>query len=326
MHDLVVIGAGPAGLSAAIAGLRADFDVVVLEKGALVNTIVGYPLETQFFSTADNLTIADVPWPAVHPHPTRLEALNYYRAVVAATELPVRCYEPALAVERQPDGTFIVRSQRRDGSTGRYPTRAVIYAYGSYDTPNRLKIPGEELPKVRHYYSEGHPFFRQQVAVVGGGNSAAEAALDLFYHGAHVTLVHIFDDFDPRVKPWVLADLRAWIAAGKIATRWETQVTAVTPHTLMLQRADGSSEELPNDWLFAMIGYRPNTTLLSDVGIAIGENLVPEHDPDTFETNIPGAFVAGVLTAGALPSRVFIENGRNHGPRIVAVLRERWGR
>ncbi|MBA3468524.1 MAG: YpdA family putative bacillithiol disulfide reductase [Herpetosiphonaceae bacterium] len=324
MHDLVIIGGGPCGLSVAIAARRAGLDAVVLEKGALTNTIVGYPLQTSFYSTAPNLTIGNIPWATVHPHPTRTEALAYYRAVVEHESLHVNVYEPATGLERAADGTLVVSSLRRDGTTPRYPARAVVVATGSYDTPNRLGVPGADHPKVQHYYTEGHPFHRQQVAVVGGGNSAAEAALDLFYHGAAVTLIHQFAGFDPRVKPWVLADLQAWIGAGQIATFWESRLTDITPTFLTLEMAGGERHTLSNDWIFALIGYRPNTSLLENIGVTVDADAVPAHNLQTLETNVPGIFVAGVLTAGTLPSKVFIENGRDHGPRIVATLRRRF--
>ena len=262
MDDLVIIGGGPCGLSAALAARRAGLKAVVLEKGALTNTIVGYPLQTSFYSTAPNLTIGDIPWATVHPHPTRTEALAYYRAVADHERLCVNVYERATAIERTADGFFEVSSLRRDGSPARYAARAVVVATGSYDTPNRLGVPGEDHAKVRHYYAEGHPFYRQRAAVIGGGNSAAEAALDLFYHGAAVTLIHQFASFDPRVKPWVLADLQAWIGAGQIAAFWEARVTEITPTTLSLQTASGERQSLSNDWIFALIGYRPDTSLL----------------------------------------------------------------
>ena len=323
MHDLVIIGAGPCGLSAAIAGCRGAMNVVVLEKGALTNTIVGYPLHTNFYSTAPNLTIGGIPWPTTHPHPTRDDALAYYRAVVEHEGLKLNLYETAERLERQPDGTFVVHSTRRDGTAQTYSTRAVVVASGSYDHPNRLLVPGGDSAHVHHYYTEGHPYYGQRVTVVGGGNSAAEAALDLFNHGAHVTLVHVFNDFDPRVKPWVLADVRSWIEAGQITVRWQSHITAITADTVTLQTATGA-ETFANDWVFALIGYRPDTTLLEAAGVTVDDDAIPTHDPHTFETNVPGIFIAGVLAAGALPSKIFIENGRNHGPRIVQVLRERW--
>ena len=324
MPTLVIIGAGPCGLSVAIAARRAGMEYVLLEKGALTNTIVGYPLHTNFYSTAPNLTIGGIPWPTINPHPTRDEALAYYRAVVEYEGLALNLYEAAERIERA-GGGFVVHTLRRDGGRRAYAAAAVVFATGSYDTPNRLGVPGDDLDKVRHYYAEGHPFYRQRVAVVGGGNSAAEAALDLFYHGAEVTLVHLFADFDPRVKPWVLADLRAWIGAGKIAACWESRISAIAPGEITLESA-GARRSLANDWIFALIGYRPDTALLESLGVAVDADAVPQHDPATLETNVPGIFIAGVLAAGALPSKIFIENGRDHGPAIVAALGERWGR
>ncbi|GIV98591.1 MAG: hypothetical protein KatS3mg057_3248 [Herpetosiphonaceae bacterium] len=331
IYDVIVIGAGPCGLSTAIAAREAGLTALVLEKGAVVNTIVGYPLDTRFFSTAGNLEIGGIPFITTHPHPTRDEALAYYRRVVSHFQLEVRQYEEVVAISGTAASGFTLETRhagRPPGHTNRYRTRAVVFASGSYDSPNRLGVPGEELAKVHHYFREGHPFFDQHVAVIGGGNSAAEAALSLFYAGAHVTLVHFLDDFDPRVKPWVLADLRAWIDAGRIKTRWRRRVQEITPASVVLINEEtGEREELANDWVFAMIGYRPDTRLLQSLGVTVDpETLVPTHDPETMETNIRNVFIAGVLAAGALPSKVFIENGRYHGPRIVQALVDRINR
>ena len=325
MYDIIIIGAGPAGLSAAIAAQRADLNYLVLEKGAVTNTIVGYPLETAFFSTANNLTIGNIPWATTNVHPTRLDALTYYRMVVEHLQLNVNVYEQVVSMKHGPEQTFVVHTTRRDGSTPTYHARAVIAASGSYDTPNKFGIAGDDLPKVLHYYSEGHPYYRQNVVVVGGGNSAAEATLDLFYHGANVTMIHQFAELDARIKPWIKADLQAWNQAGKITIHWETVLTEITQTSVSFRANNGYSDTIPNDWIFAMIGYRPDTTMLESVGVTVDADAVPSHNPETWETNVPNLFLAGVLAAGSYGSKIFIENGREHGPKIVQVLRERWG-
>lgn len=323
-YDLIIIGAGPSGLSAAIAAQQAGFSYLVLERGAITNTIINYPLQTAFFSTAPNLTIGNVPWSSIHPHPTRSEALAYYRGVVEHFGLNIHMYEPVQALERLADGRFQLQTTRHDQTRASYQCQALIVASGSYDTPNQLDIAGAELSKVLHYYREGHPYYRQNVAVIGGGNSAAEAALDLYYHGANVSIIHQFASLDQRIKPWIAADLQAWIDAGKIQPFWEANVTAISPTSIQITKADGSQHEQPNDWVFALIGYRPNTSMLEAVGVDVDADAVPSHDPATFETNVPNLFIAGVLAAGAHPSKIFIENGREHGPAIIAALRQRW--
>ena len=323
-YDLIIIGAGPSGLSAAIAAQQAGFNYLVLERGAITNTIIDYPLQTVFFSTAPNLTIGNVPWSSIHPHPTRTEALAYYRGVVEHFQLNVQMYEPVQALECLADGRFQLHTTRHDQTSARYAARAVIVASGSYDTPNQLAIAGAELGKVKHYYREGHPFYRQNVAVIGGGNSAAEAALDLYYHGANVTIIHQFAGLDQRIKPWIAADLKAWIEAGKIQTFWQANLSAITPTSIQITSADGLQHEQANDWVFALIGYRPNTSMLETVGVTVDQDAVPSYNPTTFETNVSNLFIAGVLAAGAHPSKIFIENGREHGPAIIAELRQRW--
>ncbi|NIR43728.1 MAG: YpdA family putative bacillithiol disulfide reductase [Gemmatimonadetes bacterium] len=319
--DLAIVGAGPCGLAVGAAARRAGLSSIIFDRGCVVNALVGYPLNMTFFSTPENLEIGDVPFVTRDVKPTRHEALTYYRRVAGYFELDVRQYEEVLDVEGAA-ADFWVKTRMRDGTEAGYPARNIVIATGRFDTPNLLGVPGEDLPKVTHYYREAHPYYDQACLVVGGGNSAAEAALDLWRSGARVTLVHFLDEFDPGVKPWVRPDIENRIREGSIAARFRTRVHEIGPDFVTLQREDGpDSERLANDWVFAMTGYRPDIPFLRRLGIDVdGDTGIPVHDPDTMETNLPGIFIAGVLAAGYDANKIFIENGKLHGDRIVNAL------
>jgi len=317
--DLLIVGAGPCGLSAAITAQRAGLTARVLDSGPVVSTITQYPYYVSFFSTAEKLSLGGVPFVVAGDKPTRRDGLAYYRAVTRHFALDVRQYERVSRIEPSGDG-FRVHSETMEGETSSTRARAVCVATGYFGSPNRLGVPGETLPHVTHVYREGHPAFDQDVVVVGGGNSAAEAALDLWRAGARVTLVHFGDTFDKRIKPWVLPDLQNRIREGAIAARWNSRVTAIAPGVVTI-RAPEREEALPARFVYVMTGFAPNTELLRDVGVPIDDETgVPEHDPQTLETPIPGLFIAGVVVAGFDANKVFIENGRFHGDRIVARL------
>lgn len=312
MHDLIVVGAGPCGLSCAIAARRAGLDAVVLEKGGVVDTLYRFPRQMIFFSTPDLLAIGGVPFIVAGEKPTRAEALSYYREVARAFDLPLRLYERVEAVARDADG-FTVRS-----ASGTHRARHVVLATGYFDTPNLLGVPGEDLPKVSHYYTEGHPFFARDVLVVGGQNSAVEAAMDLYRSGARVTLVHRRPDLGDKIKPWIRPLVDSHLRKGHIRALLNTRVEEIGPHHVVVNR-EGERERLPNDFVFALTGYRPDHTLLGRLGVTIDpETGVPRHDPETMETDVPGLFLAGVIAAGYDANKIFIENGRFHGERIVA--------
>jgi thioredoxin reductase (NADPH) len=254
--------------------------------------------------------------------PTRRDALAYYRAAVTHFGIPVRQYERVESIERGGDELAVI-SRTRAGDERRTTTGAVVVATGYFGSPNRLRVPGEELPHVTHVYREGHEAFQQRVVVVGGGNSAAEAALDLWRSGAHVTLVHFGPTFDMRIKPWVLPDFQNRVKEGSISVRWNSRVTAIEPDSVCIRTADdgGRSEQLPASFVYIMTGFAPNTDLLKDVGVPIDPATgIPAHNPETLETAVPGIFIAGVVVAGYDANKVFIENGRYHGDRIVARL------
>ena len=320
LRDLVVVGAGPAGLAAAIAAVRAGLDHEVVEKGVLVNAVYRYPRGMTFFTTAELLEVGELPFVSPYAKPTREEALVYYRRVADAFGLRLSPGERVLAIEPR-GGGFAVRTRaERAGPSEAERTRLarnVVVATGYYDTPRRIGVPGEDLPHVSHYFDEPHPYHRRRVVVVGGANSAAEAALLLFRAGARVTLVHRQGRLSESIKYWVSPDLHNRIAEKSIAVRLESRVVAIGPGAVRVE-GPGGVEEIPADAVFLLTGYVPDTSLLEGAGACVDPTtLRPLHDPATFETNVPGLYVAGSIVAGADGNRVFIENGRFHGAAIV---------
>ncbi|MDB4886034.1 MAG: Bacillithiol biosynthesis thiol disulfide oxidoreductase, YpdA [Gemmatimonadetes bacterium] len=317
--DLLIIGAGPCGLAAAISAQKAGLGARILDAGAVVSTITQYPYYVSFFSTAEKLSLGGVPFVVATDKPSRRDGLAYYRAIVRHFGLDVRQYERVTRIE--PDGAaFVVHSETLEGERRATSARAVCVATGYFGSPNHLGVPGEELPHVTHVYHEGHPAFQQDVVVVGGGNSAAEAALDLWRAGARVTLVHFGPTFDKRIKPWVLPDLQNRMNEGAIGARWNSRVTAIEPGVVALAGPSGD-DRLPARFVYVMTGFAPNMELLREVGVPVNEETgIPAHDPDTLETTVPGLFIAGVVVAGYDANKVFIENGRFHGDKIVARL------
>ena len=322
--DLAVVGAGPCGIAAGAAAERADLDSALFDAGPLTASLVDYPPYMTFFSTADNLEIAGVPFLMARGKPGREDALAYYRRVAEHFDLEVHQHEPVTAVEGEP-GDFRLATRPRAGRERRWRARAVAVATGSFHEPNRLGVPGEDLDKVKHYYDEPHPYWDQDVLVVGGGNSAVEAALETWRAGARVTFVHFEEELDPGVKPWIRPDIENRFAEGSIPVRWRTRVREITPGSVVLRDEEtGETEEIANDWVLAMTGWHADPELLRSLGVEVDpETGVPAHDPETMETNVPGVYIAGVLAAGDDANKIFIENGKHHGPRIVRHLAER---
>ena len=323
--DLAVIGAGPCGLSAAVAASQAGLECAVFDKGCITQSITLYPTYATFFSTADRLEIGGVPFIAPGDKPTRGDALKYYRRVATEYDLDLRQYEEVVDVAGEKDA-FTLRTRTMGGEERTVEARNVVVATGYAGSPNYMDIPGEDLAKVRHYFTEGHPYFEQDVVVIGAGNSAVEAALATWRAGARVTLVHFLEDLDSGVKPWIRPDIENRLAKGEIRVRWNTRVTEILPDRVRLRNEEtGATEELPNDFVLAMTGYRPDPKLLLELGVSVdGATGVPAHDPETMETDVPGVFIAGVVAGGNRPDRVFIEDGRHHGPLAVRrVLAER---
>jgi thioredoxin reductase (NADPH) len=325
--DLAVVGAGPCGLAVAIAAKRAGLSTAVFDRGCVANAILDYPVNMTFFSTADRLEIGGVPFICAGDKPTRQEALKYYRRVAQHFALELHPYEEVTTVEGTA-GAFTVRTRPRVGPPRAYAARAVTIATGHLGRPNLLGVPGEDLPKVTHVYREAHPYFDQDCVVVGGGNSAVEAALELYRAGARVTLVHFLETLDPGVKPWVRPDIENRLRRGEIVGKFRTRVREIGPDYVVLRHEEtGAEERIHNDWVLAMTGWRPDLEFLERLGIRVDpETGVPEHDPATFETNVPGLYIAGVIAAGFDANRIFIENGREHGEVIVRHLAGRLGR
>jgi bacillithiol disulfide reductase len=317
--DVVIIGAGPCGLAAAVSAQRAGLEPLVIESGVVVSTIASYPTYTRFFSTAEKLTIGELPFVIATEKPTRRDALAYYRAVVNYFRIPLRQREKVVAIRGKVDD-FTVVSVTSAGEEVMTRAGAVVVATGYFGSPNRIGVPGENLPHVTHIYHEGHEAFLQDVTVVGGGNSAAEAALDLWRSGARVTLVHFGPTFDKKIKPWVLPDFTNRVKEGQIQVCWESRVKEIYPDAVLLTTRNGEVR-LKADRVYIMTGFAPSLDLLRESGVQIDPKTgIPAHNSDTLETTIPGLFIAGVVVAGYDANKVFIENGRYHGDRIVARL------
>ena len=317
---LVVVGAGPCGLGVGVAARLAGLECLLLDKSSVVSAITNYPTHMTFFSTSERLELGGVPFTSVADKPTRREALKYYHRIVRHFDLNVRQYHTVEAIERTPTG-FQLEASVRNGETRSYKAVNVVIATGYLDTPCLLNVPGEELDKVSHYYREGAPYFDQNCVVIGGGNSAVDAALDLHRWGARVTLVHFADALDPGVKPWILPDMLGRIRDNVIGVRFGSRVIEIREKSVLIQSEQATLEELPNDWVFAMTGYRPDPRLLRSLGVQIDEETgIPCYDPATMQTNQPGVFIAGVIAAGHNANKIFIENGRQHGPMIVQAI------
>lgn len=321
--DLLVVGAGPTGLACAIEARKADLNTLVVEKGCLVNSLFHYPAGMTFFTTRERLEIGDIPFASVSLKPTRTEALEYYRRAAEHYRLPMRFFERVLSVEGA-DSAFRVHTEARSGEGKSYATRKIVLATGYYDLPNLLGIPGEDLPKVSHYYSEAHEFFGQNVAVIGGANSAAIAALDLCRHGAEVTLIVREPDLSRHIKYWIRPDIENRIKEGSVKALFQAAVTEIAPGWIGIQQPGQAPRQIENDYVFALTGYHPDFDLLRSVGIQVNpKTLRPACHPETLESNVAGVYLAGVVIAGMDTNEIFIENGRFHGRQIVADIRRK---
>jgi thioredoxin reductase (NADPH) len=324
MFDVLVIGAGPTGMACAIEAQRAGFRSVLVDKGCLCNSLFHYPAHMTFFTTSELLEIGDIPFPSPNAKPTRNEALEYYRKVAMFYKLDVRAFQRVEEVTGE-DLHFRVRTRDGFGREQIYTTRKLVVATGYYDLPNLMKIPGEELPKVQHYYNDPHPYYGQDVLVIGGKNSAAIAALELWRHGARVTLAHRGRAMHKHVKYWILPDIENRIKNGEITAYLETSVTRIDPDTVTLATPQGE-RVLANDYVLAMTGYRPDFEFLESLGVEIeGEYRCPRCDPGSLESNVPGIYLAGVIIAGDRTNEIFIENGRFHGKQIAEDLKQKLG-
>jgi len=320
--DILVVGAGPCGLAVAIAARERGLRCVLFDRGAVTQAMMEHPTYTTYFSGPEKLEIGGIPFTTAGDKPTRREALRYYRRVASYYQLDVRQYEEVLEIEGAA-GDFTVRTRSR-GQPGAHRARNVVIATGYYDTPRRLDVPGDDLEKVSYYFREPYPYFDQDLIVVGGGNSAADAALTCWREGARVTIVHLFEALDRGVKPWVKPDIENRIAEGAIPALWRHRLVEIRPREVEVENLDsGERRVLANDWVLAMVGYVPDGRFLRQLGVAIDEVTgIPAHDPSTMRTDVDGIYIAGVLAAGYDANKIFIENGKLHGPLIAAAVAE----
>ena len=311
--DAIIVGGGPCGLAAAIALQQKGLNPVVIEKGNIVNSLYNYPTHQTFFSSSENLEIGDVAFITENRKPVRNQALAYYREVVLRKKINVRAFERVEKVVKNEKGLFIVKTTKEE-----YSTPFVVIATGYYDQPNYMKVPGENLPHVFHYFKEAHPYFDCDVTVIGGKNSSVDAALELVKAGARVTVLYRGQNYSSSVKPWILPEFDALVRKGIIRMEFKAEIQSITEHSVEYI-VDGSAEKsVKADFVFAMTGYHPDHTFLQKMGVDIDEQTgCPSYNPETMETNVDGLFIAGVIAAGNNANEIFIENGRYHGALIA---------
>ena len=315
--DAIIIGAGPCGLSAAIHLQRLGLDVLLIEKGSIVNSIHRYPTHQTFFSSSMKLSIGNIPFITAKDKPQRNDALVYYRTVAELEQLTINSDETVLSVEKT-NNVFQLRTDKAE-----YEAPYVVAATGYYDQPNRLEAVGADLPHVHHYFKEAHPYFQKNVVVIGGKNSAVDAALELERAGANVTVVYRGSSYSPSVKPWILPGFESLVNNGKIRMIFQASVDGITSETVRI-RSGAGTEVIPSDAVFAMIGYHPDYNLLGSMGIQLEQDSgCPVFNEETMETSVEGLYIAGVIAAGNNANSIFIENGRHHGEAIACSISEK---
>ncbi|HKW35993.1 MAG TPA: YpdA family putative bacillithiol disulfide reductase [Candidatus Acidoferrum sp.] len=319
-YDIICIGAGPTGLATAIEAKRAGMQALVIDKASICNSLYHYPVNMVFFTTPELLEIGDLPLVSAAEKPTRIEALKYYRKAAEHYQLDLRLYERVIDVDGN-DGNFTVVAETEKEGQEKYYGKKIAVATGYYDLPNLLGVPGEDLPHVSHYYTEPHEYWRQDVVVIGGKNSAAEAALDLYRNGARVTLVHRGKELGSTIKYWVRPDIENRIKAGQVTALLNTRIEEITRDEVVVANHAGA-KRLPAKQVFALTGYHPDFSFMESMGIKLDpESKRPSLDPHTLESNVPGIYLAGVVTGGRHTGEIFIENGRFHGKQIVDALK-----
>lgn len=318
--NVVIVGAGPTGLACAIEAFKSGLSSVVLEKGCITNSIFHFPSQMVFFTTPELLEIGNLPLVSEREKPTRNEALKYYRRVVDSYKLKVHQYEEVQQIQKTGDGRF-----RTQTAQALYESQNIVIATGYYDNPNMMNLPGEDLPHVSHYYTEPYSFYDRDVVVIGGKNSAAEAALDLFRGGARVSLVHRGAEMGKTVKYWVRPDIENRLKNGEITPYMNARVLDITPTHVRISH-EGTTKEIRADQVFALTGYHTSTRFFEQLGVRWDpETLRPEYNSETYETNVPGAYLAGSVIGGRLNGEVFIENGRFHGEVVIRAIVARKG-
>ncbi|WP_449620197.1 YpdA family putative bacillithiol disulfide reductase [Robertmurraya sp. Marseille-Q9965] len=314
-EQVIIVGGGPCGLAAAIALKNIGKSALVIEKGNIVNAIYNYPTHQTFFSTSEKLEIGNTPFVTEEYKPKRNQALVYYREVVKRAELRVNAFEKVLAVEKQTSGDFIIKTDKEN-----YTCKNVVIATGYYDNPNYMNVPGEDLPKVHHYFKEAHPFFDKDVVVVGGKNSSVDATIELVKAGARVTVIYRGNEYSPSIKPWILPEFESLVRHGIVKMEFNSNMKEITPEHVLYEK-EGELLQIKNDFVFAMTGYHPDHQFLRKMGVQIDDETGrPIFDPETMETNVEGIFIAGVIAAGNNANEIFIENGRFHGEQIASAL------
>ncbi len=320
--DILVVGAGPIGIACGVEATLSGLDHVIIEKGCLTDAVYQFPKNLVFFSTADLLELADIPFLSADAKPTRAEILNYYKRIAQYFKLETNLFEEVREIKQEGD-VFSVTTSKRN-----YLARKVVLAIGFYDHPKMMNIPGEDLPKVSHFYQEPHSYYLQKVVVVGGGNSAVESALELYRGGAKkVTVVHRHENVNASVKYWIRPDFINRVKEGSIEAYFNSRLTKITENSVVIERDNGEELEIENDFVLAMTGYHTDFDFLKKVGVRLdSEQKRPAHDEETMETNVPGVYIAGVATGGMNTNRIFIENGRVHAKRIMKDILKKMGR
>lgn len=318
-YDLIIIGGGPTGINCGIAATEAGLSHLVLEKGVLVNSIYHFPANMTFFSTSKLLEIGHTPFISHGDKPTRREALEYYRRLIEKYQLNIKYFEEVLGIHRNEDLLYEVQTTK-----GMYFANSIVIATGFYDTPRLLNVPGEDLPKVKHYFDDPHPYVGQKVLVIGARNSACDVALETYYKGAEVTMAVRGESIYDKVKYWILPNIENRIKEGSIKAYFKTEVVEIRPQEVVLKGPEGVFT-IENDFVLAMTGYQPNYPFLRQLGIEIEPegDLLPVHNPETLETNLPNVYLAGVVCAGARINKLFIENTRDHGEVIAQRVKEK---
>jgi thioredoxin reductase (NADPH) len=319
LEDIIIVGGGPCGLAAAIAFKEMGLNPLIIEKGNIVNAIYHYPTHQTFFSTSEKLEIGDVPFITESYKPKRNQALVYYRDVVKRKQLRINSFERVIKVLKEEEVFNIITDKQT------YQAPYVVIATGYYDHPNYMNVPGEDLPKVSHYFKEAHPYFDKDVCVIGGKNSSVDAALELIKAGARVTVLYRGKEYSQSIKPWILPEFEALVRNDIIKMEFDAHVIEITEDQVRYKK-DGDEKSIYNEFVFAMTGYRPDHSFLKTLGIQIDEDTGrPFYNPETMETNVAGAYIAGVIAAGNNANEIFIENGRFHGGLIAQSIQEKKG-
>ncbi|HAS42636.1 MAG TPA: YpdA family putative bacillithiol disulfide reductase [Microscillaceae bacterium] len=319
IYDLIIVGGGPCGLACGIAAAKENLNYLIIEKGSLTESIRKYPKNMTFFSTAANIAIGDLPFAASGRKANRIEALQYYRAATEYYGLNVQLYTEVTDIKKTSE-VFEVHTSRDE----KLIAHNVVMATGYFGLPRPLNIEGENLPHVTHYYEEAFSYVHQKVVMVGGGNSAVEAALDLYHHGVDLTMVIRKEDFKKTAKYWLIPDLRNRIKEGKIKVKFQTEIQKIEKDWVwLLNNETNTLEKYPANFVILLVGYTPDGNFLQKIGMNLNERMVPEFNPDTYETNVPGLYVAGTVLCGIHTEKIFIENGRHHGTNIVQHIKSK---